>query len=125
MDEHQKEQAFEQLVASAIESLPEEFHKKLDNVEVVIADVPTRGQMRRVGLRPGHVLFGLYEGVPQTRRGSGYAFVPPDKITIFRRPIEYFYPSKTAMQEKIRKTVLHEIGHHFGMSDHELASSGH
>lgn len=113
-------QVFEKLVEEALEGLPREFQEKLDNVVVTVEDWPTWGQIRKLGLPPGITLFGLYEGVPKTRRGAGYLMVPPDKITIFQKPIEFFYQNPVAIKNRVRQTVLHEIGHHFGLNEEEL-----
>lgn len=110
---------FESLVRDAIASLPKEFHDVLDNVEVVIEDEPTDFQRKKMHLRPWTRLFGLYEGVPQTKRGT-YSLVLPDKITVFRSTIEQSYPDPVDLKEQVRKTVLHEIGHHLGMTDEQL-----
>lgn len=112
---------FEQLVVIAIDSLPKEFKEKLDNVEVVIEDLPTLKQLTALGLRHPLSLFGLYQGIPRTKRGMNYTFVPPDKITIFKVPIEAFYRTEEAIRKKVRAVVLHEIGHHFGLSEADLA----
>lgn len=110
---------FEKLVNEALDTLPKEFAEKLDNVSITIQEEPTYYQMRKMRLFPNSLLFGLYEGVPQTKRGH-YSGVLPDKITIFKNPI--LFVSKTAedVKEQVRKVVMHEIGHHFGLSDEEL-----
>lgn len=110
---------FEKLVNEALDTLPKEFAEKLDNVSITIQEEPTYYQMRKMRLSPNSLLFGLYEGVPQTKRGH-YSGVLPDKITIFKNPI--LFVSKTAedVKEQVRKVVMHEIGHHFGLSDEEL-----
>ncbi len=115
---------FEQLVAEALDELPEFFQKKLQNVEVVVADWPTAAEMRSVGLRPGQLLFGLYEGVPQTRRTSHYGLVLPDKITIYRLPIERVCHTPEAVISQVQRTVKHELAHHFGISDDRLRELG-
>ena len=111
---------FEMLVARAIESLPEEFKDRLENVDVVVEDWPTQGQLRKVGLRGRQTLLGLYEGMPLTKRGSHYSLVPPDKITIFRRPIEAIYRREEEITAEIGRVVRHEIAHHFGIGDARL-----
>lgn len=112
---------FELLVAEAVDSLPEEFKAKLDNVDVVIEDLPSVRQLASLGLRHPLQLFGLYQGVPKTKRGSNYTFVAPDKITVFKVPILTFYRTPEAVRAKVRAVVLHEIGHHFGLSEEDLA----
>ncbi len=111
---------FEQLVAEALDSLPEEFGYQLDNVDVVVADRPTRQQLAQTGLKPGYSLLGLYEGVPRTVRGSHYGMTVPDKISLFQQPIEAKCRSAAEVREEIRQVVLHEIAHHFGIGDARL-----
>jgi len=111
---------FEELVAEAMDGLPEEFLSRLENVDVVVQDYPTRGQLASGGLPRGHTLLGLYEGVPQTRRGRGYGMVLPDKITIFQKPIEVMCRSDGQIAAEVRRVVLHEIAHHFGIGETRL-----
>jgi predicted Zn-dependent protease with MMP-like domain len=115
---------FEQLVARAIESLPEEFRERLDNIDVVVADEPDRRQLSRLERKRGETLLGLYEGVPLPERTHGYGFVVPDVITIFRRPIEAICRSDSEIVAEIQKVVRHEIAHHFGISDERLRELG-
>lgn len=111
---------FERLVVEALEDLPAEFAEKLENVAVVVEDEPKREKLVQFHFPAGASLFGLYEGVQQTKRGAGYSSVPPDKITIFQKPIEYFCHSEEEIKARVRSTVLHEIGHHFGLSEKDL-----
>ena len=111
---------FEQLVAEAVDSLPDEFKEKLENVAVVTQDWPTRAQLMSVGLRYRDQLLGLYEGIPLTASGKSYANVLPDKVTIFRKPIELAYRTEERIVRGIADTVRHEIAHHFGISDERL-----
>lgn len=113
-------QSFQKLVEEALKNLPTEFAEKLDNVALVVEDEPTKEQLLKLNLPPNSSLFGLYQGVPQIKRGSGYTMVSPDKISIFQKPIENFYHSEEDIKSCIRQTVLHEIGHHFGMSEKDL-----
>ncbi|MCK4273957.1 MAG: metallopeptidase family protein [Dehalococcoidales bacterium] len=115
---------FEWLVAKAIENLPEEFRERLENIDVVVADEPTRAQLRVLGGRRGETLLGLYEGVPLTRRSHGYGFVTPDKVTIFQRPIEAIYKNDARIIAEVQRVVQHEIAHHFGISDDRLRQLG-
>jgi len=115
---------FQQLVAQAVDSLPEEFRISLENVDVAVDDWPTREQLHSVGLRRGQTLLGLYQGVPQTRRGTHYGLVPPDKITIFRKPIEARCKHNTEIIAEIQRVVRHEIAHHFGIGDARLKQLG-
>ncbi len=111
---------FETLVTRVVEDLPEEFSSRLQNIDIVVEDRPSRGQVRRAGLGYGETLLGLYEGVPQTKRGSYYGLVPPDKITIFQKPIEAIYRHDAKIIAEIQRVVKHEIAHHFGISDAKL-----
>ncbi|MBM3958829.1 MAG: metallopeptidase family protein [SAR202 cluster bacterium] len=116
-------QRFEDLVRRALDTLPGEFYERLQNVDVVVDDEPTAEQLRTGGVEEGHTLLGLYEGVPLTAR-ENYGFVLPDKITIFKRPIEEMCDSADAVVEEVQQTVMHEIAHHFGMDDEELHELG-
>ncbi len=115
---------FEQLVARAIEDLPEEFLARMENIGVVVEDYPTRSQQSRAGLRRDQILLGLYEGVPLTRRGAHYGLVTPDKITIFRKPIEARCEHDDDITAEVQSVVKHEIAHHFGISDARLRQIG-
>lgn len=111
---------FERLVTKAIHDLPEEFVDSLDNVNVVVEDFPTRVQLRNSKIGHRYSLLGLYEGVPQTRRGRSYGLVPPDKITIFQKPIEAKCRNDGEIMAEVQGVVRHEIAHHFGISDARL-----
>ena len=112
---------FEQLVLKAVGTLPDEFAAKLENIDVVVQDWPTAEQLRRAGLSHRQSLLGLYEGVPLTKRGRHYGLVPPDKITIFQKPIEAKCRQRDIeIAAEIAKVVKHEIAHHFGISDARL-----
>ena len=111
---------FERLVAEAVDKLPDEFHEKLENIDVVVERQPTFRQLAEAGLKSGETLLGLYEGIPQTERGRHYGLVVPDKITIFQRPIEAQCSNDVEIRSQIRETVLHEIAHHFGIDDNRL-----
>ena len=111
---------FYSLVTGAVDGLPEEFLSQLENVDVVVQDYPSCDQMVRGGLQRGHVLLGLYEGVPKTRRGRGYGMVLPDKITIFQKPIEARCRDESEIAAEVQRVVKHEIAHHFGISDARL-----
>lgn len=113
-------ETFSRIVARVVEDLPEEFLIMLQNVDVVVEDSPTSGQVRRAGLRHGQTLLGLYEGVPQTKRGSHYGLVAPDKITIFQKPIEARCSNNAEIEAEVQRVVKHEIAHHFGISDARL-----
>ena len=111
---------FESLVTKAIEDLPQEFLDMLENVDIVVEDYPTPDELRKSAVGHAETLLGLYEGVPQTRRTSGYNMVLPDKITIFQKPIEAKCFNDDQVYSEVKKTLKHEIAHHFGISDERL-----
>jgi predicted Zn-dependent protease with MMP-like domain len=116
---------FEQLVAEALDSLPPFFLEKMNNIEVLIALWPSRADLRRADVPPGHTLLGLYSGIPLTKRSSGYQLVPPDTITLYQGPIEAKAGVNLAnIRRTIRHTVIHEVAHHFGISDDRLRELG-
>jgi len=111
---------FEALVVRAIDNLPPEFQRKLENVDIVVEDWPSPGQLRQAKHSHPIQLLGLYQGVPQTRRGRGYGLVLPDKISIFQKPIEAQCRFGYEIEAKIEEVVRHEIAHHFGLDDKTL-----
>ncbi len=115
-----KREKFEILIAQAIDNLPPEFRHKLENVDIVIQDWPTPRQLRQVKLADRGQLLGLYEGVPQTKRGRSYGMVLPDKISIFQKPIETQCNSEKEVEVKIGEVVRHELAHHFGLDERTL-----
>ena len=117
------EDRFRKLVEEALDSLPREFAEKLNNVSVVVEDFPTSYQIGKSKLSPQDLLLGLYEGVPQTKRGIYYNSIP-DKITIFKNAIEAVAKTPKEVRAQVRATVIHEIGHHFGLSDAQLRKAG-
>lgn len=116
-------EAFEQLVVEALESLPEPFVAYLDNVEVLVARRPSREQRRALGLKPWHTVYGMYDGVPYPERTSGM-LVMPDTIVIFQDPLVRDFRSAAELRDQVRRTVLHEIAHLFGISDERLRQLG-
>jgi predicted Zn-dependent protease with MMP-like domain len=115
VDEVTGEIDFEREVEAAVGSLPRELRDVISNVAIVVEAEPP----------PGQPLLGLYQGIPLTRRGTGYAGVLPDKITIYRGPLErLFGADPEGLRRQIRRVVLHEIAHHFGISDERLEELG-
>ncbi len=108
---------FEKIVAEGIKAIPSKFLDKLSNVAIIVQDEPTTEQKRKLRLRGNAVLLGLYEGVPQNERGSGYTAVLPDKITIFKKSIESLAVDKADLKEIVKNTIWHEVAHHFGMDE--------
>jgi len=112
--------AFEELVAEALELLPEEFGRALDNVAVVVEDEPDAEVLTDAGMDPDQDdLFGLYEGIPLTERDSLYSALP-DRIIIYRLPILRACRSRRRVIREVRDTVVHELGHHFGMEEEDM-----
>ena len=102
---------FDDLVSEALDSLPDDISSLMSNVAVVVEDEPP----------PGLPLLGLYTGVPLTRRTSWYGAVPPDKITIYQGPLErHFGHDPDVLRKQVRRVVVHEVAHHFGISDERL-----
>lgn len=119
------EPEFEQLVSEAVNSLPPYFLEKMANIDIVTREWPSAETLRRMNISSRYGLLGLYEGIPLTRRTGGYMLVAPDLITIFQGPIEHFAgnnPDK--IKKQVRRTVIHEIAHHFGISDERLHELG-
>jgi predicted Zn-dependent protease with MMP-like domain len=117
--------AFEQMVEDALAAIPEPFAQRLDTVQVFVEPEPTFAQRRAVGLRPRDTLFGLYEGVPLPQRLQGLdSGALPSVITIFRRALSSAYPDEDELRAQVRRTVFHEVAHHFGISDERLHELG-
>ena len=109
---------FKELVADALDGLPEELHLLMDrnNVVVVVERWPSPEQIAENGLESRYQLLGLYEGIDLTRRGGYYNLALPDKITIFQGPLEAMCATREELAAEVEKTVKHEIDHHFGLS---------
>lgn len=109
---------FEKMISAAMDELPDEYIRNLNNVAVVYADEPTPAQREQLRLRGNQSLFGLYEGVPRTQRNSSYNLVLPDKITIFKLPMLYTVSTVEELKKQVKHTLWHEIAHHYGL-DHD------
>ncbi len=103
----------------ALDELPAPIRARLDNVDVLVKEWPSRDDLAQGGLQDRHELFGLYEGIPLVDRGH-YDMVLPDKITLFQRPIEAVCAARADVVREVRATVIHEVAHYFGISDEEL-----
>lgn len=97
----------------------------LQNVEVVVESRPTGEDLKLAGIEPGGTLLGLYQGVPQTERGSWYGSVLPDRIVIYQRPIEAIARTPREIRRQVRITLMHEIGHYFGLDEEAIAEAGY
>src|SRR3954451_8605929 len=116
--------SFESLVERALASIPPPFDRALDEVAIVIADEPTRDELELSGLDPDEALYGLYEGTPRTEWAAD--LVPfPNKITLYRLPLEEDFPDPRDLAEEVRETVIHELAHHLGIDDERLYELGH
>ncbi len=111
-----EEKKFEKIVKGAINEIPRRFLGKLNNVDICVEDKPNLSQLGKLKARDNSLIFGLYEGVPQTERRS-YGGVLPDKITIFKNSVEKVAKTKEEIKKVVKKTVWHEIAHHFGMDE--------
>ena len=112
---------FEGLVRRALDTLPDEIAQRVDNVDVEVQDWPTGTQLAAAGVPPGSTLLGLYQGIPLTKRTSGYNLVAPDRITIYQGPLERLARNDDDLVERVRDVVVHEVAHHFGISDARLS----
>ena len=111
---------FEKLVEQAVQELPEKIRQKMENVAIVVEDRPSLEQLRKVGVRYGGILLGLYEGIPQVKWGRGFGGNLPDKITIFKESVKKFVSSPEEIKELVKNIVWHEVAHHFGFDEKEV-----
>ena len=100
--------------------LPQEYIKGLDNVAIVYADWPDEHQAKKAKLKEGNLLLGLYEGIPLTQRGGGYTYVLPDKITLFKVPIQMVVHNEEELAEQVKRTLWHEIAHYYGLNHNHI-----
>lgn len=112
------ENDFNKLVTEAIDNIPEMYQKKLSNVTFRVEQEPSEEQRKRLGLRKCDALFGLYEGVPLTKRGGAVHSIVPDVITIFMKPMVEIFTDNEALKKQVFKTVWHEVAHYYGL-DHQ------
>ena len=110
---------FEKLVREALSTIPEGLSAYLENVDLVVEDLPRNEHLGGHVIEDGNFLLGLYEGIPLTER-SDYGMVLPDKITLFQKSIEGVCSSKEEIVQEVRGTVVHEVAHHFGIDDDRL-----
>jgi predicted Zn-dependent protease with MMP-like domain len=114
---------FERLVDRALAAIPDPYRIALDDVAIVIEDEPSREQLRENGLQPGDSLYGLYEGVPRAEYAADWVTVP-NRISLFRLPLEDDFPDPAELEDEVRRTVLHELAHHLGIDDDRLDELG-
>jgi len=112
-------ESFEVLVERVLDGLPADIGRLLDNVAVVIEEEPSPQQLRESGMRPGETLYGLYEGTPAVEYAADW--IPlPNKISLFRLPLEEDFPDPDDLADEVRRTVIHELAHHAGLDDERL-----
>ena len=111
---------FEALVARAMRSLPKTFREKIKNIAVVVEDWADAETLAEMGIEPPDTLYGLYRGIDLTRRDGSYGNVLPDVVTIYQGPIEEDAADEEEMAEIVRETVVHELGHYFGLDDETM-----
>lgn len=114
--------SFERLARRVMASVPRRF--RLENVEIVVQEGPTPVQLAEAGFGPDDELLGLYAGIPLTQRGESYQMVPPDIIYLFRRSIEAACTDRRDLWREVKRTLLHEVAHYYGISDAELRAWG-
>jgi predicted Zn-dependent protease with MMP-like domain len=112
------DEQFDSIISNALDELPKQYTDNMKNVAIVMADDPTEDQRVKLKLRCHETLFGLYEGIPLTKRGAGYNLVLPDKITLFKNPLISASHDLAAFEKQVKHTLWHEIAHHFGL-DHD------
>jgi predicted Zn-dependent protease with MMP-like domain len=115
--------AFERLVDRALAGIPEPFRAALEEVAVIVEDEPSLQQLRDNGLDDDETLYGLYEGVPRTEYAAEWA-IEPNRITLFRWPLEDDFPETADLEAEVRLTVIHELAHHLGIDDERLDELG-
>jgi predicted Zn-dependent protease with MMP-like domain len=111
---------FEELISEAVNNLPENFKEKMENIAIAIEDLPSQELLIEMKIKSPYGLLGLYRGVPYPRRGIWYRNVLPDKIIIFKKPIEVRCRNIEDIKESVRRVVIHEIGHYFGLNEADL-----
>lgn len=114
---------FERLVDRALDSIPEPFRAALSEVAVVVEDEPSLDQLRENDLADDDTLYGLYEGVPRTEYAADWA-ISPNRITLFRWPLEDDFADPAELEAEVRMTVIHELAHHLGIDDERLDELG-
>lgn len=115
---------FEAIAAAAIDELPATLLQALENVVVTVEDVADPDDLAEAGLEPNEEVYGLYVGIPLTQRTTGYTMVVPDRITLYKIPLERDFQDGNELSAQIRRTVLHEIGHAYGMDEQALEERG-
>lgn len=116
---------FEALVRRTVEDLPEDFRARIGGLAIVVRDEPSRAERRAARLRKGDDLFGLFQGEATTEQSLSDLPRLPDRIVIYRRPLERAFPESSELAAEIRKTILHELGHYFGLDERRIGKLGY
>jgi len=111
---------FEKIVILAMKEIPVKFRHRMENIEVVIENKPSRTTLKQQNIKSGNLLLGLYQGVPITKRDTFYTNVLPDKITIFQENVEKIAGGEENLKEAIKKVIIHEIGHYYGLGEKDM-----
>lgn len=114
------DEEFDRLITRAMDELPQEYIRRLDNVAIVQADDPSPEQREKMHIDNNHLLLGLYEGIPLPARGAGYTFVLPDKITLFKNPLRHVSHDDKSFFEQVKRTLWHEMAHFYGLSHADM-----
>ena len=114
------DEEFDALISQAMDELPPERIKGLDNIAITYADLPTEYQIQKLKLRGDRLLLGLYEGIPLTKRGAGYNLVLPDKITLFKLPLAQISRDEADFRYQIKHPLWHEIAHFYGLNHDDI-----
>lgn len=114
------DQLFEKLISESMDELPQEYIKNLNNVVITTAEYPDEYQRASSKIRPKSILFGLYEGVPLTRRGTGSVMAPPDKITLFKQALLSVSNNRQELKQNVKRTLWHEIAHYYGLDHSQI-----
>ena len=112
--------SFDAIVRQALREIPREFRGRLQNVEIVVEDEPSSELLAELGYEKGETLFGLYQGTPLTERSWAHGNTLPDRIVIFRRPLESACEDEDQLVDEVGLTLIHEAGHYFGLSEEQI-----
>ncbi len=119
------EEQFSDMMEEALDTIPEPFKEKIENLVFMVEPYPSESDLGKVGLSDGYSLLGLYSGVPYTYRNSYYMHTTPDRIILFQKNIERYCDNLNDLKKKIREVLIHEIAHYFGMDEDEVRAAGY
>ena len=119
------EEEFQQLMELSMESIPEVFKNRMDNIAFIVEQYPSSSDLARLDMKDGRYLLGLYSGIPYTHRNTWYGSTTPDRIILFQKNIEAVCRTEAELIDKVREVVIHEVAHYFGMTDEEIRKAGY